>query len=133
MGGLAIEFLREGFNVALLAPHQWVLREAFGRLRAALPPGGLNLTVLSLQADLGDPTSTTLGKIRDRLAAVDVAVVVHDAGLGQFSLPFSDVPLEENRRSLNRNGVSPVLLTQALIPELRGRVASAQAKRSAVL
>eukprot|EP00929_Paragymnodinium_shiwhaense_P087898 TRINITY_DN48047_c0_g1_i2.p1 TRINITY_DN48047_c0_g1~~TRINITY_DN48047_c0_g1_i2.p1 ORF type:complete len:366 (-),score=82.96 TRINITY_DN48047_c0_g1_i2:84-1181(-) len=130
---LAAEFLQAGFNVAVLAQHEDVLQAAFGYLRAVLPPHGLDLKVVSVQADLGDLSSNTLAKLRETLTPLDIAVLIHDAGVGTFAMPFSDVGLEDNRRSLNLNAISPVLLTQALEPELRGRVTSGQASRSALI
>lgn len=130
------EWADRGFSIALVGRSEGKLKAVADKLQARMDRAGTGATVLKICADLGNVGGKGDGAVSDILSSLegkDVAAVVHAAGVETIANPFTKNSIEYNREAINVNATAAVLLTQALLPQLVGRVEGGAAKRSAVI
>ena len=133
----AQEFATKGFSIALVGRGAKLLVVA-AKLKAFAAEKGKKIEVMPIEiTDLGSvgaATDATIPAIAKAMADVDVAGIVHGAGMETIgSGKFSDLSIEKNRTVMCVNAIAPVLITQALLPKLTARVESGASSRSALI
>lgn len=115
---LSLELARRGYNLVITARRGDRLEQLADELRS------LGVAVLTVAADLADPTTAErlVAEALSRFGGVDV--LVNNAGIGLPTL-FADGDPEDLRRQIEINFVAPLLLTREMLPlliERRGTV-----------
>lgn len=113
--GLAIAsaFAAEGAELWLVARDADKLDRAANSLRAT----GAAVTVST--ADLCDPAAVARLAREVSTAWPQLDILVHNAGMARFT-PFAEVTAEELQAQVQLNLLTPYLLTQHLLPALKG-------------
>jgi short-subunit dehydrogenase len=118
---VAVELARAGLNLLLIARKPGPLEGVASALRARAP-----VEVRTLALDLTDPAM--LDRVRDATDALDVGLLVYNAGASHRTGPFLDWPLEDVLKvvRLNVDG-------QAVLAHHFGRRLAARGKGGIVL
>ncbi|MBC7183020.1 MAG: SDR family oxidoreductase, partial [Marinobacter sp.] len=114
---LAVELAARGHDLILAGRTVSKLEEVATRLRAEAP----ERKVMTLGVELADPKSTRdlaeqVGDTVDHLSAF-----IYCAGAGEPAADFASLDLIDFQEALAVNVSAPMLLTQSLLPLLKGR------------
>ena len=132
----AQEFAAAGFSLVLIGRGQEKLEAIATELKRSTPYC-IDVKCLEL-LDLGNlggtqESTAVVNQLLETVQELDIAGVVHAAGMETISTQFSNLSMDKNRMAINLNATTPVLLTQALLPKLTDRVHQKLAKRSMVI
>jgi short-subunit dehydrogenase len=127
--GMGLVFARRlaerGSNLVLVARRQERILALADELRAAH-----GVDVQALTADLADPED--LGRVIERAAAEDVAMLVNNAGINGYG-PFVEVEPEIVAKVIALNVTAPTLLSRAVLPGMLDRGEGAIANVASIL
>ena len=113
---LALELAAQGHDLILAGRTVSKLEEVATKLRVEAP----DREVMTLEVDLADPESTR--NLAQQLSdAVDhLSAFVYCAGVGEPAADFASLGLIDFQEALAVNVSAPMLLTQSLLPILKG-------------
>ena len=119
---LAEGLAQDGYRLVVDARDAAALRAAVSGLRAAVPALADPGAITAIPGDVADPAHRAeLSQAAARLGGA--SLLVNNAGtLGASPLPaLADYPIDELRTAFEVNVLSPIALTQLLLPALRER------------
>src|SRR5215469_15897209 len=119
---LAEGLARDGYRLVVDARDAAALRAAVSGLRAAVPALADPGAITAIPGDVADPAHRAeLSRAAAQLGGA--SLLVNNAGtLGANPLPaLADYPIDELRAAFEVNVLSPIALTQLLLPALRER------------
>ena len=122
-----LQLARLGFNIVLLSRSPKSLAEAERALKAACP--GVSTHTVALDY-AGPPTLEQYDSVAAELKRFDISILVNNAGYASIG-EFLSVPSRAIKQTLDTNVAPHILLTKALLPQLKSRALNGT--RSAVV
>jgi len=112
---LATLFARDGYGLVLVARNEQRLQEIAQDYRQQY---GIRVHVIAM--DLARPEAA--GELYDQVseAAIEIDILVNNAGFGSYGR-FCDTDLDEERRELLLNMITPTLLSKRFLPSMVAR------------
>lgn len=119
---LALELSEQGHDLILAGRTAAKLEQVAEEIQRASP----GCKVMLLTADFADPDKTRELGTRVCDAVDQISAFVHCAGVGEPAVDFASMDLADFQDALAVNVTSPMLLTQTLLPVLRGQSPAAR-------